>query len=427
MVALSWYLGFFPLRWMGLDDWVAVQAVGLVWFLESIHEALLFAAFAWLVFSLPMRAGFLPHIRRPFFPYMICVPVIWVFLHWVVATSEFFLGMPVNQLAYTQHNQVELIQMAKLGGSGLIDFFLVMANCTVAGLLFEAAPLAPRFEPRSDQIAPKVGAWVDIVIVGLILSGFLAWGALSVRRIAWQVRDENEEHFIEQTPAIPIAVLQGNVTIEEDKLGTIEPADIVKRYTQMGTGTGALMLLLPESAIGPKQFAPGMLLSKLKGIVSHEKKEAVSGTVEKLDDNLVNAARIIALPQPKNSIYIKQRQAPFGETAPFGALGLVSSQLTASLPGSKSGPDSLVNPHAANLLSSMFGKIGVSISTEVIFPNLVADEVRRGAQLLVNVTNLNRFHQSNLNKQVIAAATLRAVENGRFMVVSSQYRRFRRN
>jgi apolipoprotein N-acyltransferase len=132
---------------------------------------------------------------------------------------------------------------------------------------------------------------------------------------------------------------------------------------------------------------------------------------------LVNAARIIASPLPRDNIYIKQRPVPFGEAAPFGALGLISSRLTASFPGS--GSQELVNVHDAKLLASAFGKIGVSISTEVIFPNLIADEVRRGAHLLVNVTNLNRFHQSNLNKQVIAAATLRAVENGRFMVVST--------
>jgi apolipoprotein N-acyltransferase len=55
LVALSWYLGLFPLRWLGIDDWVAVQAVGLVWVLESVHEALLLAAFAWLVYCLPFR------------------------------------------------------------------------------------------------------------------------------------------------------------------------------------------------------------------------------------------------------------------------------------------------------------------------------------------------------------------------------------
>jgi apolipoprotein N-acyltransferase len=75
--------------------------------------------------------------------------------------------------------------------------------------------------------------------------------------------------------------------------------------------------------------------------------------------------------------------------------------------------------HSPSLLGSMFGKIGVSISNDLIFPNLIAAEVRRGAHLLVNLTNLNRFHSSSLNKQFVAVATLRAVENGRFMVMAT--------
>lgn len=417
LVALSWYLGLFPLRWLGLDDWVSVQAVGLVWMLESVHESLLFAAFSWLVYSLPLRAGFLPHFRRPFFPYLIAVPLIWVFFHWVVATSELFLGMPVNQLAYTQHGQLEFIQLARIGGSGLVDFILLMANCAVAEMILELAPLAARLDPRSDQIAPKIGAWVDIVLVSCVVAIVVSWGGAVLRKTAWECRDENENHLLTQTPAIPVALLQPNVTIEEDKLKTTPPSEIAMRYAKLGTATGAMMLFFPEGAVDPKQFAPGMLLSKIKGIVMHERKEALVGTVETVQDGLISAARLIASPLPKDNIYVKQRLVPFGETAPLGPLGAISSQLTATVPGT--GTERLVNVKSAELLSGILGKVGVSISTEVIFPNLISEEVRRGAQLLVNLNNLNRFHKSNLNKQVLAAATLRAVENGRYMVLAT--------
>jgi apolipoprotein N-acyltransferase len=416
LVALSWYLGLFPLRWLGIDDWVAVQAVGLVWVLESVHEALLLAAFAWLVHCLPLRSGFLVHVQRPFFPYMLSVPLIWVFLHWVVATSQLFLGMPVNQLAYTQHQLIDLIQLAKFGGSGLIDFILVMANCAVAAIVFELTPLATKLPVRSDQISPRVGSLVDLALVSLLVAGGSAWGSHDIRQIAMETRNENEDHIWMQTPAIPIAVLQGNVSIEERKLKTASPTEIANRYAQLGARTGALMLFLPEGAVDTTQFGPGLLLSKLKGIVLAEKKEAVTGTVEHVQDNLFNAARIIASPLPPDNIYVKQRLAPFGEIVSWGPLGRLSTQLTASGPTTT---DSLLKIHAADLLGSIFGKIGVSISTEVIFPNLVAQEVRSGASLLVNMADWNHFHNASLNKQIVAAATLRAVENGRFMVVAT--------
>jgi apolipoprotein N-acyltransferase len=417
LVALNWYLGLMPLRWLGLEDWVAIQAVALVWVLESLHEAILVAAFAWLVYCLPMRAGFLPHWRRPFVPFLLSVPLIWVFLQWIVATSSLFFGMPVNQLAYTQHGQLELIQMARLGGSGLVDFVLVLANCAAASFIIEQFPLAPRLTARGDQIDPRIGSWVDVAAVSLIVFLLSVWGANNLRNTALETRNENEMHFLTQTPAIPVAVLQGNVTIEEERLKTTSPSEIAKRYAGLGTGTGALILFLPEGAIDPQQFAPGMLLSKLKGIIGQEKKEAVVGTVEQVSDGLISAARIIAKPEPKNDLYVKQRLVPFGETAPWGAIGQISSQLTAAIPSDTR--EHLVNVRLNNLLDSMFGKIGVSISNELIFPELVADEVRRGAQLLVNVTNLSRFHAFSLNKQFVAAATLRAVENGRFIVLST--------
>ncbi|MBI4533788.1 MAG: hypothetical protein HY711_07550, partial [Candidatus Melainabacteria bacterium] len=60
LVGLSWYLGLYPLRWIGIDDWLGFQCAGLVWIVESLHEAVLFAAFAILVYALPLRQGWMP-------------------------------------------------------------------------------------------------------------------------------------------------------------------------------------------------------------------------------------------------------------------------------------------------------------------------------------------------------------------------------
>ena len=54
-----------------------------------------------------------------------------------------------------------------------------------------------------------------------------------------------------------------------------------------------------------------------------------------------------------------------------------------------------------------------------IYPHLISNEVRHGANILVNVSNLGWFHQASLNRQMLAAAVLRAVENGRFMVLAT--------
>jgi apolipoprotein N-acyltransferase len=75
--------------------------------------------------------------------------------------------------------------------------------------------------------------------------------------------------------------------------------------------------------------------------------------------------------------------------------------------------------NAIRLLDSGWGKMGLSIYIELIYPNLIADEVRRGASLLVNVSNLAWFHDSSINRQLLAAAVLRAVENERYFVLAT--------
>ena len=71
------------------------------------------------------------------------------------------------------------------------------------------------------------------------------------------------------------------------------------------------------------------------------------------------------------------------------------------------------------LLRSIWGNIGASVSFELVYPELIASEVDHGAALLVNVCDLSMFHNPVLAGQLLSAASLRAVENGRYLVLSS--------
>jgi apolipoprotein N-acyltransferase len=61
----------------------------------------------------------------------------------------------------------------------------------------------------------------------------------------------------------------------------------------------------------------------------------------------------------------------------------------------------------------------MSVYIELIYPKLIADEVRNGASLLVNVSNLAWFHNASINRQLLAAAVLRSVENERYLVLAA--------
>jgi apolipoprotein N-acyltransferase len=89
--------------------------------------------------------------------------------------------------------------------------------------------------------------------------------------------------------------------------------------------------------------------------------------------------------------------------------------LQAKLSGGKphARPNQLLIPRTA------FGSLGASFAAELVYPDLIVSEVNRGASLLVNVSDLSAFHGSMLSQELIAAATLRAVENGRYIVMAS--------
>ncbi|MDP6179697.1 MAG: apolipoprotein N-acyltransferase, partial [Desulfatiglandales bacterium] len=59
---------------------------------------------------------------------------------------------------------------------------------------------------------------------------------------------------------------------------------------------------------------------------------------------------------------------------------------------------------------------GVLICFEVIFPKLARTQVRKGADILVNLTNDAWFGMTSAPHQHLSMSTFRAVENGRPMI-----------
>ncbi len=414
LVSLCWILGLYPLQWLGFSDWIGFQAALFVWLVECVHQAILLAGFALFAYALPMRAGLLPHIVRPYFPYMLSIPVMWLFFQWLIGTSDAFLSVPLNQLAYSQSRQLEIIQLAKLGGSQLVEFIILMANAALAELFIERSGWVAPLASRVDPIASKVGAVIDVGLVAVILSIVFLWGRWEVTSIA-KATALTKPLTIDRVP-VPVAVIQGNVTVEDEKSGAMSAAEVAKRYAALIDHLGVAMLVLPEGVVNSNHGNSDLLLEQLKRITGQQKKEALVGSVEPVVDGAVNALRMIAPRNEADSVYVKRHLVPFGEFVPLGFLGDLVPQKIKSLliaGGGFSPAKTLLIPR------SIWGKVGASICVEVVYPRLIADEVRKGASVLINVSNLAWFHNSTLNRQVLAAAVFRAVENGRYLVLAT--------
>jgi len=416
-VSLSWYLGLQKLSWLGFHEILGTQVSMLIWLFESVHQATLTSAFAILVFCLPLRAGFLPNLERPFFPYLISVPMIWVFLQWMIAPSELFVGLPINQLAYSQYKQLPFIQFASLGGSGSIDFLLVLFNATVANLFLEISHSARRLGARTDNFSTRFGSIFDVTVTLVAVVGICFWGTARIASINKRIDAATAMQLNSQTPPVSVAVVQGNVTIEEERLNVSKPKEIAKRYSALCADLGSSILCLPEGAINAAQMQPGCLLSILKNIVYKQKKEVITGSIETLQNGLANAAELISPSRPGRDLYLKQRLVPLGEFAPqFFNDDRIPAPVRERIPATR---ESYLVAHSAQLAKSQWGKVGLSVYIELVYPKLIADEVRNGASLLVNVSNLAWFHNASINRQLLAAGVFRSVENERYLVISA--------
>jgi apolipoprotein N-acyltransferase len=109
--------------------------------------------------------------------------------------------------------------------------------------------------------------------------------------------------------------------------------------------------------------------------------------------------------------YHKIRLVPFGEYVPMqsvlaaAGVGKLVRRVGEFTPG-----DDLA------VASAEGQRLGVFICYEAIFPGLVRGFARRGADLLVNITNDAWYGRTSAPYQHMAMAVFRAVENGKFLV-----------
>ena len=134
----------------------------------------------------------------------------------------------------------------------------------------------------------------------------------------------------------------------------------------------------------------------------------VAGVVEDAGRRFRNAAVAWSPEGRMVDRYDKVHRVPFGEYVPARALVDRLADLSAvprdALPGR--GPARLVTPA---------GRLGVALSYEVFFPGRARAAARRGGVLLVP-TNASSYRTAQVPSQELAAAQLRAVETGRWVV-----------
>jgi apolipoprotein N-acyltransferase len=414
LVTLRWLLDLHPSPWLGLDNWLQFQVVGQMWILEALHQGLLFAIFTLLIYILPVKSGFLPSIKRPFYPYLLILPLLWLFLMWTVGAAYPFHAAPLTQLAYSQSHTPEIVQIAQIAGVQSIDFIIVLVNCALAQLIMAITNLVPKQFIKSKIFSYNASAIMDLVIVTIVLSGLFIWG-----RNYYVSAIQNEKSLAlaqnkQFAPEASLALLQGNFSQVKK---TLDDKDKNQFYTDMSTASGTTLLILPEAQINLFKQAGIALYESLRTIAKKEKKEIIVAGVEPDRSQLISFLHLLS----GDKVYALER--PFLlPLIPFLPANPLKNLLAAKIDLCLSNKlnevqESNISSAKNTLFKSVYGNIGVSIGADITRQDLIAKQTSLGASLLVNVSDLSWFHNSILQDYLISAAIMRAVENKRYVVL----------
>ncbi len=343
----------------------------------SLYLALYVGVFAYGVTRLSARGGL---------GYLVGTASVWVGLEYL--RTFLLTGFPWNLLGYTQHQNLSVIQIASITGVYGISFVLVLANAGIA--------LACLHFRRGGR-----RAWLSICGVGLLLLGtvLLSNGqAVSAEARGGKIR---------------VSVVQGNIEqdMKWDPAFRDRTIAIYRRLTREA-GRESDLIIWPEAAVPFFLRDGGPLSQQVLDLAREVQAYLLVGSPDRVNHTSPRYYNSAFLISPEGKIvkkYDKIHLVPFGEYVPLKMLLFFVEKMATGIGDFSPG-------QAFTVFEAPAGRFGVLICFEVIFPDQVRRYVREGADFLVNITNDAWFGRSSAPYQHLSMATLRAVENGVYVV-----------
>ena len=297
-------------------------------------------------------------------------------------------------LGYSQFQTLTVIQPAEITGIYGISALIVLVN---AALHFFINTWVFNLN-KHDAWKPSFRV---IGVTTLVVGFWVGWGNWTLNLTRSQ---------IESSPKIRVAVAQGNIEqhLKWNKLYQQPTMKIYKELTLQAVEGKPELVVWPEAAT---PFYYGLDPSGTKYVQDLAKTSGVPllfGSPYKKTmgekELAYNRAFLISNQGETIDVYDKMHLVPFGEFVPFRqALFFIEKMVE------------IIGDFGLGKRATVFTlndyKLGVSICYEIIFPDLVRQPVKNGAEYLVNITNDAWFGKSAASYQHISMAALRAVEN----------------
>jgi apolipoprotein N-acyltransferase len=291
-------------------------------------------------------------------------------------------------LGYSQASVLPVAQLASVFGVFGVSGLVAAVSASLAYAAVTKRPL------------PVVGA------VALVLA-VAAWGSARVSRAA----------LTRQGEPLQVGLVQGNVdqSIKWDPV--LAPAIFQNyiRMTRQAVGQGAELVIWPESST-PFTFEEDLeAASQIRRIAREAKVSVLLGSdqIERGEPiRLYNSAYLVQPDGTSGDVYRKMHLVPFGEYVPLKQLLFFAAPLVEAVSDFSPGDGPVLLPVRGH-------RVSAAICYEIVYPGLVRSFVREGSELLTTITNDAWFGRTSAPYQHFEQASLRAIENGRYLVRSA--------
>ena len=370
-------------------------------------------------------------------------------VYWTGATVSTFGGLPVIVAAFVA-GLLALYMAAYIAVFGAVTATLVRrfgaAGMWLApavwvsleylrGILIGGFPWIPLGNTMVTllpiaQLASVGGVYSLTVLVALLNTGFtmtavasgrrrLIIGGSTVAAIAavsvWGGMRLSANELTHGTP-IKVGLIQGNIA-QTDKWNPARAGMILDRYLQLSrqaAENGAQFLIWPESST-PFYFEEDVNGEHVRNLARSLRMPLLLGSDEYEEGEPpknYNAAFMLDTMGATAAVYRKMQLVPFGEYVPFQRLLFFVGPLVEAVAAFSPGTRVTMLPVEGHMVST-------AICYEVTYPHLAREAVRQGSEMLTTVTNDAWYGESSAAFQHFEMATMRAIEQGRYLVRSA--------
>ncbi len=330
------------------------------------------------------------------------IPSIWVSLEFI--RSHLLTGFGWCALGYSQYQNLPLIQIADIAGVYGVSFLIVMVN-----VFFSNVCVRYKIDKTID-VRKKRLLWKQFFFIIFIFLVVYGYGIFCIRHKDSEISKHN---------IISIAIIQANIP-QQIKWNESAWPVIMEEYKSL---TLKAAIYNPQLIVWPETSLPGYLgennvfFDDLREFVKDIGIPLLFGAVILDNGRYYNSAILLSATGEEVGRYNKLHLVPFGEYVPLRGLFPFLEDIV-PIGDFTAGDEYKIFPflYKKDGDSSIFKGFSVLICFEDTISELSRSFVRKGAGMLINITNDGWFKDTIAPYLHLQSSVFRSIENRRPLV-----------